>query len=118
GDAGPVAQIAASCRPLHHGAILRRQRRDGPLAVAHGAEIFFDARLVLAPESGFHRSRIVLNGVEDALLTIHPGPLADTEQTVEQLVRQHFRRQRTIAIRPAQVALDTLSEGLLRHADL
>ena len=40
------------------------------------------------------------------------------EQAVEQLVRQHLRRQRAIVAGPAHIALDAFAERFLRHADL
>src|SRR5439155_26621246 len=103
---------------LDHGTVFRGQSRNRPLDVPHRAEILLDARLVLAPEVRFHRARIILHGVENALLPIHPGALAHAEQPVEQLMRQHLRRQRTVAIGPAQIALNALAERLLRYTDL
>jgi hypothetical protein len=78
-DARPIAQIAALRWTLDDGAILRRQRGDRPLHIPHRAEILLDARLVFAPELGLHFDGVFLHCVQNALLPIHPGPLAHTE---------------------------------------
>src|SRR5205814_8464580 len=101
-----------------HGTILGRQRSDRSLHVAHRTEVFFDARLILAPELCFHLLGVLLHDVQNAFLAIHPSSLSHTEQPVEELMRQHFRRQGPVAIGPAQIALNAFAEGFLRYADL
>ena len=51
-------------------------------------------------------------------LRVDPAGVAGAEQVIEELVRQHLRRQRAVVPGPAHVALDALAERFLRDADL
>src|SRR5262249_40969422 len=64
------------------------------------------------------RPRLVADGIENALFAFDPVRLLRAEETVEQPVRDHLRRQGPIAARPAHVALDALAERFLTDPDL
>ena len=118
GDARPVAQVATFRRPLDDLRVLRRQTRNRTLQIANRGEIFVESSLVALSQPGFRRIRIIAHGVEDALLTLHPRLFLGPEQAVEEAMRDRFRRQRTVAIDPAHVALDAFAEAFLGDADL
>src|SRR5579872_5364159 len=77
-----------------------------------------DARLIRTSQNLLERSRIFLYGVQHAALTLDPTFIALPEDAIEKFVRDHLRRQGAVAARPAQVALDALTERFLRHAEL
>src|SRR5262249_12019680 len=81
-------------------------------------QVLVHPQLVLLREVLAQRFGVLAHGIEDAALAVDPSLLALAEQTIEQLVWNHLRRQGTIVAGPAHVPLDALAEGLLRDADL
>src|ERR1700676_242980 len=76
------------------------------------------SRLILLAEQGVQIFEIVLHGIEHALFATQPGLLFGSKYTLEQVVGQHLRRQRTVITGPAQIAMDALPVRLLADADL
>src|SRR6266481_6039142 len=109
GDARPVLHVATLFGLLDL-AVFRRQHGDGALDIADGAQVLVDAHLVQMTERGRERFGVRLDGVEDTAFARDPAFVALAEDAVEQLVRDHLRRQRAVAARPAQVALNALAE--------
>src|SRR5207247_1749391 len=80
--------------------------------------MILDARLVLLAQLRFEAGGILADRIENAALAFHPAFVTGSENTVEQFMRDHLRRQGAIAAGPAQIALNALAERLLAHADL
>src|ERR1700676_4169594 len=76
------------------------------------------SRLILLAEQGVQIFEIVLHGIEHALFATQPGLLFGSKYTLEQVVGQHLRRQRTVIAGPAQISMDALPVRLLADADL
>src|SRR2546428_534176 len=80
--------------------------------------MLLDAQPVFPAQFFFQTQRILAHGVEHALFALDPALVARAEDPVEQLMWNHFGRQRAVAPGPAQVALNALAKRLLAHTDL
>ena len=117
GDARPVLHVAVVVGRID-AAVLGGQSGDGALHIANRRKVLFHAHGIVLGNFFLQVRGILPHGVEDAALAGHPAGIARAEQVIEELVRQHLRRQRAIVSGPAHVALDALAEGFLRDADL
>lgn len=98
--------------------VFRRQTRNRTLQIANRGEIFVQSSFVALAEPRFRCIRVIAHRVEDTLLALHPRIFLGPEQAVEKAMRDGFRRQRAIAVGPAQIPLDTFAEALLGNSDL
>ena len=113
-----VRQIGDVLRLLDVLAVVGRQARDGALEVAHRREVLVQTLLVGRAERRLHLLHVVADQIEHALLAVDPAFVLHAEQAIEQVLRNHLRRQRALVTRPAHVAVDVLAVRFLRHADL
>ena len=80
--------------------------------------MLFHAHGVVLRHLLLERDGVLAHRIEDAALAIDPAFFARAEEIIEQLVRQHLRRQRTVVAGPTHIPLDALAERFLRDADL
>ena len=111
-DARPILHIAAGFRFVHF-AVLRRQRRDRALHVS-GIEDRCSSTRRRSPLAQLRAQAegVFPHRVENAALAFDPAVVAGSENAVEQFVGNHFRGQRAVAARPAQIALNAFAERL------
>src|SRR5688572_2748904 len=75
-------------------------------------------RYVFVREFLLQRTRVRFYRVQNAALAIQPSVLVPSEQTLEEPVRDHLRRQWTLICAPAHVALHAAAKRFLRNPDL
>src|SRR5580765_4980549 len=80
--------------------------------------MILDARLILLAQRCFQIGSILAYRIENAALALHPALVAGAENAVEELMRNHLRRQGPVAAGPAQIALNTFTERFLADTDL
>jgi hypothetical protein len=122
-----VALHLGHARPVLHvevlpggggGAVLGRQRGDGPLQVAHRRQVLVQPGRIVGGQALAEKVGVGAHCVQDAALPLDPAMVLRSEQPVEQAVGNLLRRQRSVGPGPAHVLLHRPAERLLRHADL
>ena len=116
-DPGPVFHVAVILRRVH-AVVLGRQACNGLFEVPDRSQMLVQASLVLLSERLAELERVLAHGIQNTLLPLDPTRVSLAEKALEELVREHLRRERPLVGGPAHIALDALSEGFLRNADL
>src|SRR6185295_15864430 len=108
-DAGPVLKISFEIRRIN-AAIFGWQARDGTLQVADTGQVLFYASFVVARQLLLQCCSVGQNRIENAAFPVDPTFFLRTEETIEEPVRNHLRRQRTLVARPTHIALHAFAE--------
>src|SRR4051812_7755703 len=101
-DPRPVLHIAVEIRRID-AVVLGWKAGDGALEVADAGEMLVEAGLVVRGKLLFQQVGVLPDGVEDAALAMDPTFFALAEETIEELVRDHLRRQRPLVSGPAHI---------------
>jgi hypothetical protein len=80
--------------------------------------VLIQALAVGLAQGRFKLGHVSANQVQNAFLAVHPALILHSEQAVEQVMRNHFGRQRAFVTRPGHIALHVLAVGFLSHSDL
>ena len=109
GDAWIVGEIGHVLGFFDVPAVIGRQARDGPLQFAHRCQVLVQALAVGWTERRLQVREIFADRVEHALLASDPALITDAEEPIEQVLRDHFGRQRAVGARPTEVPMDVLA---------